>query len=119
MALYIQLSTQTIFAKFLSISSITGGNSVTTSQLTSSVSGLVDDVELRSTIVGLGTLGYISTAGGGGGIATIPSMLSTSQFLTSSIFASTIQTIVLSSQALYVSSFYTATRQATPMFVTF
>ncbi len=73
---------------------------------------------LISTTIGLGNI-YLSTAGGGGGLATIPNNLSTMAIFTSSLLASTIQTITLSSQALYVSSFYTATRQLTPMFITF
>ncbi len=74
---------------------------------------------LISTTIGLGNI-YLSTSGGGGGgLATIPNNLSTMAIFTSSLLASTIQTITLSSQALYVSSFYTATRQLTPMFITF
>lgn len=89
---------------------------------------------ITSTMIGLGTVGYIST----------PQLTSTVsnflfQFRTSSLVASTAtigilstQQIVhssiagtiavyqtLSSQALFVSSLYTATRTATPMFITF
>jgi hypothetical protein len=71
---------------------------------------------LQSTVAGLGQI-YLSTPGGG--IASIPNSLSTFQIFTSSLFASSIQAIALSSQALFVSSFFTATRQMTPMFVAF
>ncbi len=90
---------------------------------------------LTSTIQGLGTFGYASTTyvtgqissfstslgrvTGGGGLASLPSTISTFSLLTSSIQASTIQSILLSSQSLFVSSLYTATSQATPMFITF
>jgi hypothetical protein len=63
--------------------------------------------------------GQIYTAGGGGGITTLPSTISSFSLLTSSLIASTSQTLVLSSLFLTVSSLYTATRQATPMFITF
>jgi hypothetical protein len=108
-------------------------------------------LQLLSTVQSLGTVGYISSASltsslvstvaglGTGGLTTLPSTISSFSLLTSSIFASTIRTTILSTQqiftssitgnvsqfatlssyALYVSSFYTATRQATPMFVTF
>ncbi len=91
---------------------------------------------LTSTIQGLGTFGYASTtyvtgqissfstslgrvAMGSSGLASLPSTISTFSLLTSSIQASTIQSILLSSQSLFVSSLYTATSQATPMFITF
>ncbi len=86
---------------------------------------------LISTTIGLGNI-YLSTATGG--IATIPNNLSTMALFTSSasisttttiilstqaIYASSVQAFALSSQSLFVSSFYTATRQLTPMFITF
>jgi hypothetical protein len=46
----------------------------------------------------------INATGGGGGIASIPNSLSTSQIFTSSIFASSIQLINLSSQNMNISS---------------
>jgi hypothetical protein len=46
-------------------------------------------------------------------------VVSSQQILASSILGNQLQFVTLSSQALYVSSFYTATRQVTPMFVTF
>jgi hypothetical protein len=95
----------------------------------------------------LGTVGYVSTAtlnmalssfssaiGTIGSQFVIPSTVSTVRILTSSLFASTVtassiftssitgslsQFAILSSMALTVSSFFTATRQATPMFITF
>jgi hypothetical protein len=96
-----------ISAQVLYVSSILGAT----------VGGNVTSANLVSTVRGLGTAGYLSTATGG--IASIPTSLSTFQIFTSSIQASSIQSIVLSSQALVVSSFFTATRQMTPMFVTF
>jgi hypothetical protein len=86
---------------------------------------------LLSTTAGLGNI-YLSTATGG--IATIPNNLSTMALFTSSasisttttiilstqaIYTSSVQAFVLSSQSLFVSSLYTATRQLTPMFITF
>jgi hypothetical protein len=78
---------------------------------------LLDQTILTSTIEGLGTLGYISTPGGG--IASIPNSLSTFEIFTSSLYASSMQILNITTQALSVSSFFTATRQMTPMFVTF
>jgi len=76
MALLAQVSTQTLYTKYLQISSITGGNSINTEQL-------------FSTVGGLGEI-YPSTSGGGGGITTLPSTISSFSLLTSSIQASTI-----------------------------
>jgi hypothetical protein len=86
----------------------------------SSINGTTIGAPIFSTVIGLGSVGYISSsqlittvAGlgqiysstmGGGGLASIPSTLSTTMFLTSSIMASTVQSIVLSSQQLFVSS---------------
>ncbi len=113
---------------------------ISTSSLTSSIQGLgtvgfVSSLSLTSTLQGLGTVGYASTTyvtgqissfstslgrvSGGGGLASLPSTISTFSLLTSSIQASTIQSILLSSQSLFVSSLYTATSQANPMFITF
>jgi hypothetical protein len=77
-----------------------------TTSLTSTVEGLgsagyISSFQLVSTVAGLGQI-YSSTMGGG--LASIPSTLSTTQFFTSSILASTIQTIVISSQQLFTSS---------------
>ncbi len=77
-----------------------------TTSLTSTVEGLgsagyISSFQLISTVAGLGQI-YSSTMGGG--LASIPSTLSTTQFFTSSILASTIQTIVISSQQLFTSS---------------
>jgi hypothetical protein len=47
------------------------------------------------------------------------STINASTIFTSSITGSLSQFTALSSLALYVSSFYSATRQATPMFITF
>ncbi len=86
---------------------------------------------LISTTIGLGNI-YLSTATGG--IASIPNNLSTMALFTSSasisttttiilstqaVYTSSVQAFVLSSQTLFVSSLYTATRQLTPMFITF
>lgn len=79
MALYIQLSTQSVLTKALSVSSITGGNSVNTDQLISTVFGLQQT-------------------------ATVPSILSTQSILVSSITASTIQAPVMSTLVLYAST---------------
>jgi hypothetical protein len=115
---------------------------LSTPTLTSTVAGLgtatyVSTLSLFSAIntsissfsTALGAVG-----GGGGGIATIPNNLSTMAFFTSSLVASTMtastifvssisgllsQFATLSSLTINVSSFYTATRQATPMFITF
>jgi len=96
---------------------------------TANLLNLVSSQSLVSTTAGLGQI-YLSS---------LPSILSTTVFLTSSIrvsslisitlstqqlftssiFGNTSQFQALSSQSLYVSSFFTATRQATPMFVTF
>ena len=114
---------------------------VSSLSLTSTLQGLgtfgyVSTPSLFSTVQGLGTVGYASTTyvtgqissfstslgrvtGGGGGLASLPSTISTFSLLTSSIQASTIQSILLSSQSLFVSSLYTATSQANPMFITF
>jgi hypothetical protein len=49
----------------------------------------------------------------------IASTITASTIFTSSITGSLSQFAALSSMSLYVSSFFTATRQATPMFITF
>jgi hypothetical protein len=87
MALLAQVSTQTLYTKYLQISSITGGNSINTEQL-------------FSTVTGLGQI-YPSTSGGGG-ITTLPSTISTFSLLTSSLTASTItsQQFVTNANAL-------------------
>ena len=101
---------------------------------------------LYSSINALGSFGYISTsqlvstvAGLGNVLTSLPSTISSFGLLTSSLVASTAQIAVLSTQQIFtstilgnvsqfqqlsslsltVSSFYTATRQMTPMFVTF
>jgi len=83
--------------------------------------GGVAPFHLASTVVGLGTAGYVSTPsmassiqeaisslstayGFVGRLTTIPSSLSTFAFFTSSIQASTIQTSVVSSLAIWVST---------------
>jgi len=76
-----------------------GGSCITTENLT-------------STVTGLGSSGYLSSLSN-------VALISTQQIFTSSIAGNISQFVTLSSQALYVSSLYTATRQATPMFVTF
>jgi len=119
MALYIQLSTQNVLTKFLSVSSITGGNSVNTSQLTSTVASLatnsviplqlstqaiftssisssVINTSVISTLV-LYASSIVGVVTGGGGLTSLPSSLSTFAIFTSSLQASTIQTNVLSS----------------------
>lgn len=66
----------------------------------------------QSTIVGLGSFGYVSS------LSNVP-IVSTQQLFTSSLVGNQLQFATLSSQSLFVSSLYTATRQATPMFITF
>jgi len=86
----------------------------------SSINGQQFTAPFVSTVIGLGSIGYISStqllstvaglgqiypsSGGGGGLASIPSTLSTNQLFTSSILASTIQTRILSSQQIFTSS---------------
>lgn len=84
MALYIQLSTQNVFTKYLSISSITGGNSVNTDQLTSTVVSLITNTVVPP---------FISTQG-----------LFASSVTTSSIIANSITSGVMSTLVLYASS---------------
>lgn len=122
MALLALVSTQSLIAKSIStftlnISTITGGNSVNTEQLTSTIGGLgqiytstaggggggdVTSANLVSTVKGLGTVGYLSTAGGG--ITSLPSTISTFSLLTSSIFASTATINIVSSLLVNASS---------------
>ena len=89
--------------------------------------GDLTTANLISTINGLGTLGYASTLSNVQVVSSLQifastgrvAILSTQQIFTSSILGNQSQFVTLSSQALFVSSLYTATRQATPMFVTF
>jgi hypothetical protein len=125
MALYYQLSTQNVLTKFLSVSSITGGNSVNNEQLASTVASLLTtsvippilstQQVLASSITtssitaqSMSTLVlYASSIIGvttGGGLATLPSTLSTFSVLTSSIFFSTAIGVTVSAQQLFVSS---------------
>ena len=67
----------------------------------SSAGGVITQTNLVSTVRGLGSAGYLST-GGGGGIATIPSNLSTSAFFTSSVTASSIITSSLQVNSLVI-----------------
>ena len=129
MALYLQLSTQNVFTKYLSVSSITGGNSVNTQQLTSTVASLATTsvipsvLSTQSILVSSITAStvtapvmstlvlYVSsiigvTTGGGGGITTIPDTLSTFSMYTSSLQASTVIGNILSSQQLFTSSIF-------------
>ncbi len=78
----------------------------------STMGGGITTVNLTSTVTGLGSSGYVSSLSN-------VAFISTQQIFTSSIVGNVSQFATLSSQALYVSSLYTATRQATPMFVTF
>lgn len=127
MALYVQLSTQNVFTRFLSVSSITGGNSVNTSQLvstvaslgsgglsqipsnlstqaifTSSISSASITTESISTLVIYASSIIGVVTGGGGGLAQIPENLSTFAIFTSSLFTSTLQADVLSSLSISV-----------------
>ena len=117
-----------------------GGGSLTIGNLNSTVQGLgsagyVSTLSLFSAI-NTAISSFSSALGtvGSGGTLTIPNNLSTMAIFTSSLLASTItastiftssisgslsQFTALSSLSLYVSSFYTATRQATPMFIVF
>jgi hypothetical protein len=128
MALYIQLSTQNVFTKYLSVSSITGGNSVNTGQLVSTVGSLavppvsipanLSSVTLTTSSITASTITsgilstqvlYVSsilgvTLGGGGGLTNLPSTVSTFALLTSSFQASTITTIWESSLQIFTSS---------------
>lgn len=112
-----------------------GGGDITTANLTSTVEalgtiGYISSASLTSSFLstglfinqafssfstafgpggGINTTNLTSTVGGLGQlyISSIPSLISTSALLTSSIGASTIQTIVLSSQQAYTSSLIT------------
>jgi mucin-19 len=129
MALYIQLSTQNVLTKFLSVSSITGGNSVNTSQLTSTVGSLltnsvippqlstqaiftssisssVINTSVVSTLV-LYASSIVGVVTGGGGLTSLPSSLSTFAIFTSSLQASTVQAASLSTLQLFASSIQT------------
>ena len=131
MALYIQLSTQSVLTKALSVSSITGGNSVNTEQLISTVFGLQQtsvvpltlstslliassittssitastiQAPIMSTLV-LYASSIVGVVTGGGGLATLPSTISSFAVLTSSIQTSTLTASVLSTQQLFASS---------------
>jgi hypothetical protein len=133
MALYYQLSTQNVLTKYLSVSSITGGNSVNAEQLTSTVTSLLTTsiippyvstqgvftstiqastvtTEVVSTLVL-----YASSIIGvttGGGLVTLPSTISTFSMYTSSFFVSTVTANILSSQQLFVSSIDTVSLNA-------
>jgi hypothetical protein len=133
MALYYQLSTQNVLTKLLSVSSITGGNSVNADQLASTVASLLTNsvippyvstqgvftstiqastvtTEVVSTLVL-----YASSIIGvttGGGLVTLPSTISTFSMYTSSLFASTVTANILSSQRLFVSSIDTVSLNA-------
>jgi hypothetical protein len=129
MALYLQLSTQNVFTKYLSVSSITGGNSINTQQLNSTVASLANTSVIPSVLSTQSILAssitastvtapvmstlvlYVSsiigvTTGGGGGITTIPDTLSTFSMYTSSLQASTVIGRILSSQQLFTSSIF-------------
>jgi len=135
MALYIQLSTQNVLTKFLSVSSITGGNSVNTQQLTSTVASLgtggltqipsnLSTLAIFTSSLSSGTIQagimstlvlYASSIVGvttGGGLATIPSTLSTF-----AIYTSSIETSTLTAQQINVSSLSTSVITATSLFV--
>ena len=126
MALYIQLSTQSVLTKALSVSSITGGNSVNTDQLVSTVFGLQQtatvpsilstqsilvssitastiQAPVMSTLV-LYASSIVGVITGGGGLTNLPSTTSTFAFLASSIQTSTLTASVLSTQQLFASS---------------
>jgi len=125
MALYYQLSTQNVLTKYLSVSSITGGNSVNTDQLASTVASLLTTSVIppfvstqgvftstvfastvNTSVVSTLVL-YASSIIGvttGGGLVTLPSTISTFSMYTSSLFVSTTTANLLSSQQLFVSS---------------
>lgn len=129
MALYYQLSTQNVLTKFLSVSSITGGNSVNAPQLASTVAsllqtsvipnnistqGLFADTLVVSSItassINTGVLSTIALYASSligiatGGLSALPSTISTFSLLTSSIQVSTVTANVLSTQQLFASS---------------
>jgi hypothetical protein len=138
MALYYQLSTQNVITKFLSVSSITGGNSVNSEQLASTVASLaitsvvpanLSTQAITTSSITASTITsqsmstlvlYASSIIGvttGGGLATIPSTLSSFAILTSSIQLSTATAITLSAQQLFVSSVFGDTLVASNLFV--
>lgn len=124
MALYYQLSTQNVLTKFLSVSSITGGNSVNNQQLASTVASLITTSVIpanlstqaltassitASTITSpiISTLVLYASSIIGvttGGLAVLPSTVSTFSLLTSSLQVSTATGITISAQQLFVSS---------------
>ena len=123
------------FSSFSTANSLNEINFITSTVRGLGTAGYISTATMVSTITG--SLSSFSTAigaAGSGAITSIPNNLSTmaiftSSLLASSITASTINTstligsqsqfVTLSSLALYVSSFYTATRQVTPMFIAF
>lgn len=80
------------------------------------------NTSLVSTVQGLGTLGYISTASGGG-VTSIPLILSTGALLTSSLLASTISTTntlftnILVARSTNLSSVYISDLQAVKAYI--
>lgn len=132
MAFLAQVSTQQVITKTITTSTLSAQYISTLSIWVSSIngalpgSGSLSQQALTSTVVGLGTVGYVSSAGGvitqsnlvstvrglgsagylstggGGGIATIPSNLSTSAFFTSSVTASSIITSSLQVNSLVI-----------------
>ncbi len=138
MALYIQLSTQNVFTKYLSVSSITGGNSVNTDQLTSTVASLITNTVIPPSIstqsiftssISSGTIqtGVISTlvlyassivgVTTGGGLATIPSTLSTFAVFTSSLQTSTLTSDQIIASSVSSISMTTGTLTGTNLFI--
>ena len=92
MALYIQLSTQSVLTKALFVSSITGGNSVNTDQLVSTVRGLPSSV---------------------------PQFISTQSLVASTITTSTLTTGLISTNQLTLSSLGMIDRVSqTPQYIT-
>jgi len=147
------LFTSTISTQNIALSTINGDRPITLSNQISTVQGLqtfissfIDPSELassvlqfisstyftnqlNSTVGGLGSAGYVSTASmnssinqaisslstaygfiaGGGGIATIPSVLSTFALFTSSLTASTINTLFLTASTITAGGIFAST----------
>ena len=131
--------TSSINAALSSFSTAVGPAGLNIITLTSTVTGL-GNIYMSTLSVNSSITSYLSSfstalgAVGTGGVTSIPNNLSTMAIFTSSLRASTItastifvssisgllsQFTTLSSLTINVSSFYTATRQATPMFITF
>ena len=115
MAFLAQVSTQQVITKSIStltldVSSITGIvlGAVQPQDITSTTQGLgmlgyISSAQLVSTVQGLGQI-YLSTGGGGGTTFLVPSTFSTVRLLTSSVTASTVTGITLSTLQLNAST---------------